>query len=282
MIEGGRRIRGAAAGDLPRQNDPALPLVSVITVVRNGAAGIETTINAVLGQTYANLEYFIIDGGSTDGTLDVIRRFDDQIDYWMSEPDAGLYDAMNKGIALVTDPEAYVIFANSDDRLCSPDTLAMLVSEGMGADFVYGKELLTDGEASSVMGREVTLEDLARHNICHAASLTRRRLFDVVGRFDPRYKLVADYDFFVRCFSHPVETRFVNRVVANVQMFGLSETHFMQLLRERLDVIRRRYTGVPRLAAVARIYCIDIPRHFLRGQLRQHGLLSLWRAIRAM
>ena len=79
-----------------------------------------------------------------------------------------------------------------------------------------------------------------------------------------------------------VTSRFVDRVVAEVRMFGLSETQFMLLLRERLDVIRQRFRGVPRLAAVAQIYCYDIPRHFLRGQLRHHGLLSLWRAIKAI
>jgi len=277
MIEGGLRTRGKV-----KRGDAANPLISVITVVRNGASGIEATVSAVLGQTYPNLEYMVVDGGSTDGTLDLLRRFDDRIDYWMSEPDDGLYDAMNKGIALVTDPDAYVLFANSDDRLYSPDAVELLVTEGRGADFVYGKELLTDGEVSSVMGSEVTLDDLARRNICHAASLTRRRVFDIVGTFDPRYRLVADYDFFVRCFAHPVTSRFVDRVVAEVRMFGLSETRFMLLLRERLDVIRRRFRGVPRLAAVVQIYCYDIPRHFLRSRLRHHGLLSLWRAIKAM
>src|SRR5215211_1823267 len=203
MIEGGLRTRGKA-----KRGDAANPLVSVITVVRNGASGIEKTISAVLAQTYPNLEYLIIDGASADGTLDVVRRFDDRIDYWMSEPDNGLYEAMEKGIALVTDPDAYVLFANSDDRLYSPDAVELLVTEGRGADFVYGKELLTDGQASSVLGSEVTLEHLARRNISHAASLTRRRVFDVVGTFDPRYKLVADYDFFVRCFARPVTSQF--------------------------------------------------------------------------
>jgi glycosyltransferase involved in cell wall biosynthesis len=277
MIEGGLRTRGKV-----KQGDAANPLISVITVVRNGASGIEATINAVVGQTYPNLEYLIVDGGSTDGTLDILRRFDDRIDYWVSEPDNGLYVAMNKGIALVTDPDAYVLFANSDDRLCSPAVVELLATGGGGADFVYGKELLADGEASSVLGCEVALDDLARRNIAHAASLTRRRVFDIIGAFDLRYKLAADYDFFVRCFAQPVTSRFVDLVVAEVRMFGLSETEFMLLLRERLDVIRRRYRGLPRLAAVAQIYCYDIPRHFVRGQFRHLGLLSLWRAIKAM
>lgn len=277
MIEGGMRLSGVRA-----TGTAAVPLVSVITVVRNNATGIEKTIEAVLGQSYPNVEYIIIDGASTDATLEIIQGYDKRIGYWLSEPDRGLYDAMNKGIALVKDSESYVMFANSDDRLIAPDAIASLVREGKGDDFVYGKELLTDGEISSVMGSEVTLEILARRNICHAACLTRRRIFDSVGTFDPKYRLVADYDFFVRCFAKPVSARFVDRVVAEVRMFGLSETEFMLLLRERLDVIKRRFSGVPRLVAAGQIYCYDIPRHFLRGQLRQHGLLSLWRAIKGV
>jgi glycosyltransferase involved in cell wall biosynthesis len=277
MIESGLRTRG-----IVKRGDGANPLVSVITVVRNGEAGIGKTIEAVLEQTYPNVEYLIIDGASTDGTLDIIRRFDDRIDYWMSAADNGLYDAMNKGIALVTDPEAYVMFANADDRLISATAIETLVNEGRRADFIYGKELLTDGEISSVMGSEVTFESLARLNICHAASLTKRRVFDALGRFDLRYRIVSDYDFFVRCFTSPATTRFVDQVVAEVRMFGLSETRYMLLLQERLDVLARRYRGIPRLSAAARIYCYDIPRHFLRGQLRRHGLLSSWRALKGM
>ena len=277
MIEGGLRLRGVGRSPVGDH-----PLVSVITVVRNGVDSIGRTIEAVLSQSYPSIEYIIIDGASTDGTLDVIRGFDDRIGYWRSEPDAGLYDAMNKGIELVTNPDSYVMFANSGDRLLSPESVQQLVKEGQGADFVYGRELRTDGDASAVAGHEVSLNDLASDNISHAASLTRRRVFDTVGRFDLRYRIVADYDFFVRCFSHPVSTRFVDRVIAEVGMFGLSETSFFLHARERIDVICRRFGGTSRTAAVARIYCIDIPRHFLRGQLRRFGLLRFWRAIKAM
>ena len=106
----------------------------------------------------------------------------------MSEPDAGLYDAMNKGVALVSDAAGYVMFANSDDRLYEADTIERLVRAGKGADFVYGKQVLTDGETSAVLGSEVDLKDLARRNISHAATLVRRRVFDAVGKFDLKYK----------------------------------------------------------------------------------------------
>lgn len=270
------RVRG---GEKKRRGTG--PLVSIITVVRNNASGLGATVSAVLEQTYPDIEYFVIDGGSTDGTVDVLRRFDDRIDYWLSERDTGLYDAMNKGIALVRDRDAYILFANSGDMLASPDAVESLVSESHGKDFVYAQERLTDGEIAAVVGHEVSLGTLATDNICHAAAMVRKSVFDTVGSFDLRYRIVADYDFFVRCFAHPVETRFVKRVIAEVGMFGLSETNFMMLFRERLDVLRRHYRGFSRMRAVARIYCLGIPRHFFRARLRRLGLLSFWRAVKA-
>src|SRR6266542_5471148 len=112
--EGGRRLHGAR-----KASRPGLPLVSVITVVFNRARHIEETIRAVLAQSYPNVEYIVIDGGSTDGTIEIIRRYDDRIDYWISERDAGVYDAMNKAVSLVSDPDAYVLFANAGDRLAT-------------------------------------------------------------------------------------------------------------------------------------------------------------------
>lgn len=277
MSEGGLRTRGTI-----KRGNAGTPLVSIITVVRNGMPLIERTIDAVLSQTYRNVEYIVVDGASTDGTAELLQKRENEIDYWISEPDAGLYDAMNKGIALVNDPDAYVLFANSDDRLHAADTIEKLISAGGGADFIYGKQILTDGESTAVLGREVKLKDLARGNISHAATLVRRRVFDTVGKFDLKYKLVADYDFFVRCFQHPVQSRFADQIVADVSMFGLSETQFRLLLRERIDVIATRFGTVPRLAAAARIYCYDIPRNVLRGELRKRGLLSRWRAIKGM
>src|SRR5215207_2505851 len=114
--EGGRRFRGQV-----RRGTVVNPLVSVITVVYNGVEHIEEAIRAVASQTYPNIEHIVIDGGSTDGTLDVLYRNDDVISYWRSEKDRGIYDAMNKGVTLVSDPDSYVLFANADDTLYSAD-----------------------------------------------------------------------------------------------------------------------------------------------------------------
>jgi len=106
--EGGLRTR-----DYFKQSYPGRPLISIVTVVYNGAKHLEQTILSVLKQSYPNVEYLIIDGGSTDGTLEIIRQYEEAIDYWISETDKGIYDAMNKGISLASGD--YIVFLNADD-----------------------------------------------------------------------------------------------------------------------------------------------------------------------
>ena len=273
--EGGRRTRGEL-----KRGTRERPLVSVITVVRNAADDVARTIEGVLAQSYENLEYIVVDGGSDDGTLDVIRRYDDRIDYWVSERDSGIYDAMNKGVALVTDPDAFIIFANAADKLYSPEALERAVVHAGDADLVYGKMRLTDGEESGVMGREVAVSDLARETLCHPATLMRRRVFDTVGRFDTSYKIAADYDLIVRCFQHPVKSRFVDEIISEMQMGGTSEDRFMLSCSERKKVVRERFGYPERLAGVWQVNLYDIPRNAARRWLNQAGLLGPWRELR--
>jgi glycosyltransferase involved in cell wall biosynthesis len=254
--------------------------VSVVTVVRNGAPRLEQTIQAVLGQSYPNVEYIVVDGASTDATLDIVKRYDDQIDYWVSEPDAGIYDAMNKAIDLVSDPEAYILFANADDRLFSSQSLEKAVALGEGADLVYGKMRLTDGDAVGVQGREVEMRDLARQTLCHPATLMRRRLFDTVGRFDTSFRIAGDYDLMVRSFQHPVKTKFVDEIITEMRMGGLSEDRFMLSCNERKRVVRERFELADRLVGVWQVNLYDIPRNAARHWLARAGLLRHWRALR--
>lgn len=273
--EGGRRTRGQL-----KRGTPERPLVSVVTVVRNAADDVAATIEGVLAQSYENVEYIVVDGGSDDGTLDVIRRYDDRIDYWVSERDTGIYDAMNKGVALVSDPDAFIIFANAADKLYSPEALERAVAHAGDADLVYGKMRLTDGEESGVMGREVTVSDLARETLCHPATLMRRSVFDTVGRFDTSYKIAADYDLIVRCFQHPVKSRFVDEIISEMQMGGTSEDRFMVSCSERKRVVRERFGYPERLAGVWQVNLYDIPRNVARRWLNQAGLLGQWRVLR--
>jgi hypothetical protein len=273
--EGGRRFRG----QVPR-GTVVNPLVSVITVVYNGAEHIDGAIRAVASQTYPNIEHIVIDGGSTDGTLDILYRNDDVLSYWRSEKDRGIYDAMNKGVNLVTDPDSYVLFANADDTLYSADSISSVMSLSRGEDLVYGKMIFSDGEMSGVLGREVKFTDLARQTLCHPATFVRRRVFDQIGPFDTSFTIAADYDHIVRAFAARVSTRFVDVIVSRMRMGGLSDERFMLSCRERKQVVRRHFPLFPRLAGVWQVNLYDIPRNAVRRFLDRAGLLGHWRALK--
>jgi glycosyltransferase involved in cell wall biosynthesis len=256
------------------------PRVSVITVVFNGAAHVEQALRAVAAQTYPDIEHIVVDGGSTDGTVDIIRRNESSIARWISEADRGLYDAMNKGVALVTDPDSYVLFANADDSLHSPDAIERVMASSAGEDLLYGKMIFTDGEVSGTLGRPVEMADLARETLCHPATFVRRRLFDTVGTFDTSYTIAADYDHIVRCFASGATTRFVDVVVSDMRMGGLSDDRFMLSCRERKRVIREHFPLVQRLLGVWQVNLYDIPRNAARRLLARAGLLGPWRALK--
>ncbi|MEO5588799.1 MAG: glycosyltransferase family 2 protein [Gemmatimonadaceae bacterium] len=259
-----------------------MPLVSVVTVVYNGAQHLAETLQAVAAQTYPHIEHIVIDGGSTDGTQELLLAHDATLGHWVSEPDDGVYDAMNKGIRLVDDPDSYILFANSDDALYSPDAISRVIAESRGEDLIYGRMLLADDEVSAVVGREVDLDDLSRQTLCHPATFVRRAVFDQVGMFDTGYAIAADYDHIVRCFAAPVSTRFVDVIVSRMRMGGLSDEQFLRSCRERKDVIRRRFALLPRLRGVGQVNFYDIPRNSVRRWMDRAGLLGSWRALKGM
>jgi Glycosyltransferases involved in cell wall biogenesis len=155
MLQGGKRINGT----YNLQSSKAQPIVSVITVVWNSEKLLERTINSVLEQTYTNIEYIIIDGGSEKGTLDIIKKYEDKIAYWMSEKDKGLYDAMNKGLQLATGD--YVWFINSGDAIYDNETTANAIANANDADIIYGDTILVN-ETYQPIG----LRGATHHNNC--------------------------------------------------------------------------------------------------------------------
>ena len=160
-VEGGLRVSGRFEG----ADRDDCPMVSVVTVVLNRAHCVEKAIASVLEQTYPNVEYIIIDGGSTDGTLDIIRKHDDRIAYWISEPDAGVFDALNKGQALCTG--RFWGICLSDDWL-APDAVASAVAAFRDADVVCGAVCKVRGDY-----RRVVLPNAGRLRPAHVVSPPR-------------------------------------------------------------------------------------------------------------
>lgn len=190
--EGGLRTKGYFKRSFSEK-----PLVSVITVVFNGGAeNLEQTIRSVVAQTYDNVEYIIIDGGSTNGTVDIIRQYEEAIDYWISEPDEGIYDAMNKGIMLSTGQFLY--FLGADD--CLFDVLDK-ISSNLTEDFkiCYGNVLKRTNNV--IYDRTFTLYKLFKRNICHQAIFYTRNVLILKGNFNIRYNTAADYELNLKCWA---------------------------------------------------------------------------------
>ena len=192
ITEGGLRIK-----ENLKDSKKTKPLISVITVVFNGDKDIEDTIGSVLRQSYDNLEYIIIDGGSTDRTVDIIKKYQGEIDYWISESDNGIYDAMNKGISLVTGD--WVHFLNSSDTLKADvysSILDYLVSNYSKCDVVaFGYSVINNRGRSSTVEFKPNLDKKWKMPSSHNAMLYKSSLIKN-NKFDLTYLCAADFDQF--------------------------------------------------------------------------------------
>jgi glycosyltransferase involved in cell wall biosynthesis len=177
--------------------------VSIITVCLNAAPCIETAIQSVKAQTYPSIEHLIIDGGSTDGTLDILTRYRAGFGYLLSEPDRGIYHAMNKGIKAATGD--ILFFLNADDCFVDDETLtdvASVFSQQPALEVVYGN-LIWEVQGNRVRRKQpptVTREYLARRTILHQTVFARRRVFAATEGFSERYRIVSDYEWMLKVF----------------------------------------------------------------------------------
>ncbi len=255
----------------------ARPAVAVITAVRNAEATLERTLASVARQSWRPLEHIVIDGASTDGTRAILEQCGEGL-RWISEPDRGLYDAMNKGLAMVSDPEAYVVFLNADDTFYADDAIERALDAAQGEDLVYGR-LERHDEAldyRDVIGLEVSARDLVLGMRCHhQAMLTRARVFERVGRFDMRYRIAADYDWAVRVFlDDSLTRRFVPVIVSTMGRGGLSDRRYLASVRERWHIVARHYPFAELLRYTLWTGFGDYLRYYAQRALARLGLLN--------
>jgi glycosyltransferase involved in cell wall biosynthesis len=240
----------AAADHRP---EAARPLVSIVTVALNRAATIERTIESVLGQSYRPIEYIVIDGGSGDGTVDVLHRYGERIDHWQSEPDHGISDAFNKGLARAKG--ALIGLINADDWL-APDQIATGVAalEHSGADFVFG-DLVYHDDAGRSLFRIKGDPDYARAiergmpDVNHPTLLAKREVYDRVGGFDPALRYAMDYDWLQRAHRAGCWGAYEPALVGHMTLAGASDRRFGRAFAEVREIAIRH--GQPRLAAWA-------------------------------
>jgi len=208
--------------------------VSIITVCYNSVETIEQTIQSVVNQSYKNIEYIIIDGGSTDGTLDLIRKYADKIAYWVSEPDDGIFDAMNKGIRAATGEIIGII--NSDDwyGLNTVRNAVNYFMEHRKAQVVHGDTQIVnrDGSLFYLNRGNVGLREFIYRMPSHPSFFVKKQMYYQYGYFDCQYKMAADYDFLMRLYHHQIISHYVPGILAYFRRGGASSISPRQVLRE--------------------------------------------------
>ncbi len=226
------------------QTSPFLPKISIITVVYNAAKELKKTIESVAEQTYENIECIVIDGASTDGTLDVIKANADLITKWISEPDKGLYYAMNKGISMAEGE--FVWFLNAGDLIASSYTTEeILMSHPTLADIYYGETIIAD-ENNNHLGRRrlkapKVLTSKSFHwgmLVCHQSILIRR---SIVGNYDTQYRISADFDWVLSALEKANTIVNTNVVISVFVIGGISGKNFFRTNWERYKIMAAHY-----------------------------------------
>ncbi|MCC9061743.1 glycosyltransferase family 2 protein [Flavobacterium piscisymbiosum] len=216
--------------------------ITIITVVYNGSKDIENTILSIINQQYDNLELIIIDGGSTDGTQEIIKKYSKNIDYWVSEPDNGIYDAMNKGIEAATGE--WVNFMNSGDSFYSPEVLSKFSFSSLSNfDVVYGSINCITKSNSFILKPKSVDKILKSMIFCHQAVFTKRRLL-INNNFDISLKIAADYKMFFTFFRNNAKFKELDIIVSNYESEdGISSNSFYQMGRE-YAIVRGNWNNV--------------------------------------
>lgn len=227
------------------------PKFSIITITFNAASVIEPTLQSVLEQTYTNYEYLLIDGGSKDNTVAKAKASGIEFAHIVSEPDNGLYDAMNKGIALATGD--YLCFLNAGDGFHTPDTLQTIANAAMAEerlpDVLYGETAEVDEERRFVRMRRLQapkeLNWRSFRNgmmVCHQAFYARR---EIAPMYDLKYRLSSDVDWCIKVMKRAEKLVNVNATVVNYLQNGLSLQHHRASLKERFWIMSKHYGFLP-------------------------------------
>ncbi|QRG66228.1 glycosyltransferase family 2 protein [Brevibacillus choshinensis] len=213
-----------------------LPKISIITVTYQAGRRLEATIQSVMDQTYRNKEYVIIDGGSTDGTLAIVERYRHMIDKMVSEPDNGIYDAMNKGLSLVSPDSDYVMYMNAGDVFYNRVVLDASLPGRRGESHLYGN-IHRDGQ---VCLQPDKLSDfyLSTQMICHQSILFATRLHRRV-LYDCSYSISADFKAVLEMRRNKDIFEKVDQIICTYEGGGVSDRHRQELFRQRYEILRQ-------------------------------------------
>ncbi|MCO5247607.1 MAG: glycosyltransferase [Chitinophagales bacterium] len=227
------------------------PKISIITIVFNKADEIEYTLKSVTEQTYSHIEYIVIDGHSTDGTIEIIQKYLNQINIYISEKDQGIYDAMNKGLSKASGD--YVLFINGGDSLHQKETIQDIVDKSFSnlqaADIIFGECMLIRPDRTYISTRSAnkhqqfptSLPHLSfKHgtNVSHQSFMTKRKLAPF---FDLQYKWSSDVDWMLNCMKKAHLTLAYDGIISDFVIGGVTDRHRLSSLWERLKIMKKHY-----------------------------------------
>lgn len=232
--------------------------LSVITINKNNAFGLRKTIESVVNQTFNDFEYIVIDGASDDGSAEVIKNYSDRISFWVSEPDSGIYSAMNKGIRKAQGE--YVQFLNSGDYLVDEKVYERFFCEDIHTDIAYGNRinLYPDGHILLNKGKQksnLTFEDVYKGCIPHTAAFTKRCLFEKYGLFDESFRIMSDTGFFLKAIGlGKSSSQYVDVTISYFDMEGISNNPKMRDLFDKEYVEMKKQVLSPELVEAYDFY----------------------------
>ncbi len=210
-------------------------MISVITICKNEAEYIEKTIKSVIDQSYDDVEYIVIDGGSTDGTVDIIRKYLDRISYFVSEPDSGIYNALNKGLLACHGEIIGIINGGDYYEPGALDTVWKSHQDNPDCGILYGDLNFIQGD--DIVEKYIAGDDLSRLpygviNLGHVACFVTADTYNTQGIYNEAYKIAGDYDFLLKCYVNGVRFHHINSTVSNYRIKGISCTNKKQTFME--------------------------------------------------
>lgn len=234
--EGGYRLKS------DNTSNTSVPMLSIVTVVYNSEQYIERTILSILNQSFKDVEHIILDGNSKDNTLSIIEKYTNEIAYWKSEPDSGIYDAMNKAQQFAKGK--YIMFLNSGDEFCDAQVLEN-VFKNTTSDVYYGDTIITDEQGNALRNRrlrppqKLTWRDFKYGMlVCHQSIIIKRELSK---SYNTNYKIAADIDWAIRSIK---DAKTITNTTINISKFmegGMSSQHHKRGLQERFEILTTHF-----------------------------------------
>lgn len=259
------------------------PKISIVTAVYNNLATIATSIDSTLNQTYKNIELVVIDGGSTDGTLELLKSYGKKIHTLISEPDKGIYDALNKGVKYATGD--IIGFMHSDDLFQDKDTLKRVAKafETKKIDSVYGDLVYVNKEDTDQIVRYWKSGDYCRKKLArgwmppHPTFYMKRSCYEKFGGFTLDYKIAADYDSMLRYLGrHNVTTHYIPEVLVRMRVGGASNRSLKNImLKTKEDYRALKINEVGGGTALVMKNLSKIPQFLFKNKARHHGLAGV-------